>query len=67
MDEMIEDVMNGMDDEELEDEAEDEVEIVLFEITNGLLGQAGKVGTASLEKERESQKETLSIKQLNSI
>ena len=32
------------DDEELEDEADAEVDKVLFELTDGKLGQAGKVG-----------------------
>ncbi|ORY23605.1 hypothetical protein LY90DRAFT_123189 [Neocallimastix californiae] len=35
----------GMNDEEgIEEEAEEEVEKVLFELTNGLLGEAGSVG-----------------------
>lgn len=34
------------DDEELEEEADAEVDKVLFELTDGKLGQAGKVGGA---------------------
>ncbi|RKP23792.1 Snf7-domain-containing protein [Syncephalis pseudoplumigaleata] len=39
--EMMEDTMDMLDDEELEDEADEEVEKVLFEVTNGKLGEAG--------------------------
>ncbi|KAJ1909718.1 Vacuolar protein-sorting-associated protein 24 [Tieghemiomyces parasiticus] len=41
---MIEDTLDTMDDEGIEDEAEEEVNKVLYEITDGLLGQAGTVG-----------------------
>ena len=46
MDEMLEETMEGMDDEEeLESEANEEVEKILFEITDGKLGvQNSKVG-----------------------
>jgi charged multivesicular body protein 3 len=46
MSEMVDETMDMMDDEneELDDEAEAEVEKVLFEITNGKLGDANKVG-----------------------
>lgn len=40
----MEDVMDGLDDEELEEEADAEVDKVLFELTDGKLGQAGRVG-----------------------
>ena len=43
MEEMLEDVMNMDDDEELEEEADAEVEKVLYEITDGKLGAAGTV------------------------
>ncbi|EJD00989.1 vacuolar sorting protein Vps24 [Fomitiporia mediterranea MF3/22] len=43
MEEMLEDVMDMEDDEELEEEADAEVEKVLFEITDGKLGAAGTV------------------------
>lgn len=36
--------MEGLDDEELEEEADEEVDKVLFELTDGKLGQAGRVG-----------------------
>ncbi|KAI9218670.1 Snf7-domain-containing protein [Blastocladiella britannica] len=44
MEEMMEDAMTGLDDDELEEEAEDEVNKILFEVTDGLLGQGGRVG-----------------------
>lgn len=46
MSEMVDDTLGSLDEdnEELEEEAEAEVEGVLFEITDGKLGQAGKVG-----------------------
>lgn len=43
MEDMLEDVMDMEDDEELEEEADAEVEKVLFEITDGKLGAAGTV------------------------
>ena len=43
MEEMLEEVMQMEDDEELEEEADAEVEKVLFEITDGKLGAAGTV------------------------
>ncbi|KZO93727.1 hypothetical protein CALVIDRAFT_539629 [Calocera viscosa TUFC12733] len=46
MEEMMEDTLQGIDDdEELEEEADEEVEKVLFELTDGKLGQAGTVST----------------------
>ncbi|RKO97554.1 hypothetical protein CXG81DRAFT_29525 [Caulochytrium protostelioides] len=44
IDEMINDTIEGLDEEDVEDEAQDEVNQVLHEITDGLLGQAGAVG-----------------------
>ncbi|KAI9025895.1 Snf7-domain-containing protein [Phycomyces nitens] len=46
MEEMIEDTMEMMDDDDIEEEAEEEVNNVLFQITNGMLGEAGAVGPA---------------------
>ena len=43
MEEMLEEVMQMEDDEELEEEADAEVEKVLYEITDGKLGAAGTV------------------------
>lgn len=43
MEEMLEDTLQMDEDEELEAEADEEVEKVLFELTDGKLGQAGKV------------------------
>lgn len=47
MDEMLDDTMESLDDneDELEEEAQAEVDRVLFSITDGKLGQtSGKVG-----------------------
>ncbi|KAI9323587.1 Snf7-domain-containing protein [Dichotomocladium elegans] len=63
MDEMIQDTMEMMDDDELEEEADEEVENVLFQITDGLLGQAGSVGpelakpTPQVQEEEEEEPE----------
>lgn len=45
MEEMLEDTLDMDEDEELEEEADAEVDKVLFELTNGKLGEAGAVGT----------------------
>lgn len=45
MEEMLEDTLDMDEDEELEEEADAEVDKVLFELTNGKLGEAGSVGT----------------------
>ncbi len=44
MDEMVQDVMAMGDEDDIEEEADAEVDKVLFEMTDGLLGQAGQVG-----------------------
>lgn len=44
MEEMLEETMEGLDDEELEEEADAEVDKVLWEITAGQLGKVGSVG-----------------------
>lgn len=41
----MDDTMEALDDDELEDEADAEVEKVLFDLTDGKLGQAGAVGS----------------------
>ncbi|KIM67941.1 hypothetical protein SCLCIDRAFT_107292 [Scleroderma citrinum Foug A] len=46
MEEMLEDTLEMDEDEEITEEADAEVDKVLFELTNGKLGQAGAVGTA---------------------
>ena len=38
-------MLDSQEDEELEQEADEEVDKVLFDITGGKLGQAGAVGT----------------------
>lgn len=43
---MIQDTMEQNDDDEIEEEAQEEIDKVLFEITNGALGEAGAVGSA---------------------
>ncbi|KAF8709157.1 hypothetical protein RHS03_02845, partial [Rhizoctonia solani] len=63
MEEMLDETLEGFDeDEELEEEADEEVEKVLFELTDGKLGQAGKVGgelptTEDAEEEDEQDRE----------
>ena len=42
---MLEDVLDVEDDEEIEEEADAEVDKVLYEITDGKLGVAGSVST----------------------
>jgi charged multivesicular body protein 3 len=45
MDEMMQDTLEAMDEEDIEEEADAEVDKVLYDLTDGKLGQAGKVGT----------------------
>ncbi|KAF5388029.1 hypothetical protein D9615_000458 [Tricholomella constricta] len=45
MEEMLEDTLEMDEDDELEEEANAEVDKVLFELTDGKLGEAGAVGT----------------------
>jgi len=45
LEEMMDDTLEMDEDEELEEEADAEVDKVLFDLTNGKLGQAGSVGT----------------------
>ena len=46
MEEMMEDTLEAVDDdEELEEEADAEVDKVLFELTDGQLGKLGAVGS----------------------
>ena len=45
IEEMLDDALNTEEDEEVEVEADEEVDKVLFELTNGKLGQAGTVDT----------------------
>ncbi|KAJ3865167.1 vacuolar sorting protein Vps24 [Lentinula novae-zelandiae] len=45
LEEMMEDTLAMDDDEDLEEEADEEVDKVLFQLTDGKLGQAGSVNT----------------------
>ncbi|KAH7879893.1 vacuolar sorting protein Vps24 [Lentinula edodes] len=45
LEEMMEDTLAMDDDEDLEEEADEEVDKVLFQLTDGKLGQAGSVST----------------------
>lgn len=45
---MIDDTLEMDEDSELEDEADEEVEKVLYELTDGKLGQAGAVVDSAL-------------------
>jgi len=44
MEEMLDDTLNMDEDDELEEEADAEVDKVLFELTDGKLGEVGQVG-----------------------
>ena len=44
IEEMLDDTMESLDDDELEEEADAEVDKILFDLTDGKLGQAGAVG-----------------------
>ena len=63
MEEMIGDTMDMMDDDDIEEAADEEVNNVLYQITDGMLGEAGSVGatlesrTAVEEPESESEEE----------
>ncbi|KAK4686412.1 charged multivesicular body protein 3, partial [Tremellales sp. Uapishka_1] len=58
MEEMMEETLDSVnEDDELEDEADAEVDKVLFELTDGKLGQAGAVG-ADLPAAKEDEEET---------
>ena len=51
--------MTRFDDAEIEEEAEEEVDRVLFEVTDGLLGQIGEVTRKEkAEKQRVERKTT---------
>ncbi|KAG6329203.1 hypothetical protein ID866_9885 [Astraeus odoratus] len=50
MEEMLEDMLDMEEDEAISEEADAEVDKVLFELTNGKLGQAGMVGTELPDK-----------------
>ncbi|CAG8474613.1 3966_t:CDS:2 [Paraglomus brasilianum] len=51
IDEMIEDTFETLEESDVEDEAEAEVNKILFEVTNGLLGEGGEVGEVLPTKE----------------
>ncbi|CAG8688495.1 29765_t:CDS:2, partial [Racocetra persica] len=56
IDEMIEDTFESFEDSDIEEEAEEEVNKVLFELTDGLIGEAGEVGAPldlNVEEEEE--------------
>ena len=60
MEEMIGDTMDMMDDDDIEEAADEEVNNVLFQITDGMLGEAGAVGPAleskpAVEEEEEEE------------
>ncbi|KAG2230247.1 Snf7-domain-containing protein [Thamnidium elegans] len=62
MEEMIGDTMDMMDDDDIEEAADEEVNNVLFQITDGMLGEAGNVGPAletrpTVEEEEEEDEE----------
>lgn len=51
IEEMMEDTFEGMEDDEIEEAAQEEVDKILFEVTSGVLGQAGSVGSTLPEME----------------
>lgn len=61
--------MVGQDEDELEEEADEEVEKVLFELTDGILGEAKRVGPAlqATEEEEEAEKEEHLERRLNAL
>ncbi|PFH52771.1 hypothetical protein AMATHDRAFT_56204 [Amanita thiersii Skay4041] len=64
MGEMLEDTLELDDDEELEEEADVEVDKVLFELTNGKLGEAGTVGTElPVVEDKEEEEEAARMEQ----
>ncbi|KIJ56790.1 hypothetical protein M422DRAFT_22934 [Sphaerobolus stellatus SS14] len=70
MEEMLQDTIQIDEDEELEEEADAEVDKVLFELTDGKLGQAGKVGTelpTDAEEEEERRQMEKYQEQLNGL
>ncbi|KAJ3044285.1 Vacuolar protein-sorting-associated protein 24 [Rhizophlyctis rosea] len=56
IDEMMEDAIAMGDEDDIEEEAESEVNNILFELTDGALGEAGTVG-APLEVEKPEEEE----------
>ncbi|KAI5449554.1 Vacuolar protein-sorting-associated protein 24 [Naganishia albida] len=55
--EMIDDTLEMDEDSELEDEADEEVDKVLYELTDGKLGQAGAVADSALPATKEQEEE----------
>lgn len=58
MEEIMDDTFEGMEDEDLEEEAEAEVSEVLFELTKGQLGAAPAAVAGSLKQEEPPSAET---------
>lgn len=52
MEDMVNDTLEQDDDLELEEEADEEVEKIIFEITNGKLGEAGKPANTALPSKK---------------
>jgi len=73
LEEMMEDTLEMDEDEELEEEADAEVDKVLFELTDGKLGLAGSVGSelpslqSQLEEEETERNMEKYRQQLNGI
>ena len=53
MEEMLDDIVDVEEDEDIEEEANEEVDKVLFDLTDGKLGQAGSVGELPVSVLRE--------------
>jgi charged multivesicular body protein 3 len=48
---MVDDTMEMLDEPELEEEAEEEVDAILTEVTGGILGKAGKTPQIAMPRE----------------
>ncbi|KAJ3409216.1 hypothetical protein HDV05_004548 [Chytridiales sp. JEL 0842] len=57
MGEMMDDAINSLDDDEVEEEAEEEVSKVLHELTDGLFAEVGPVGAPLQKPKAESEEE----------
>ncbi|KAI8640935.1 Snf7-domain-containing protein [Parasitella parasitica] len=67
MGEMIDDTMDMMDDDDIEEAADEEVNKVLFQITDGMLGEAGSVGPVLVTADQEDEWEEEESPELNSM
>lgn len=62
---MVGDLFEDMDDEEIEEAADEEVEKVFLEITHGILDNGGRVGSALPAKQEEENQEILELSRIS--